>query len=412
MKKQDERLEQNLQSVNQQPDTMPMQQQESVPVDQSDMAEQGRQLKEQSDKSPQARAGAKLKAGAKEVAEKNRPQKKVNKTGIPDRLKAAVEHFSGFSLDAVRVHYNSEKPALVEAYAYTEGLDIHIAPGQEKHLAHELQHVVQQMKGEAKATEKVNGQQVDSRKSKEQEADQKIPNKVDDSGKELQQVTPQQGIVQRAAITDEVIAGRLADLGGALTIGDGGNSTIVTRWDSDWGDDAANCHGYTSYGDASHFSYPSEMLASIGADAQVAVFMRGDAIAHSGIYNGGTLTHLLKHIGILESNIGANGTMGYDTRYNLPADRATLDAVLAGAAAAAVAAERRDRVDKVLGYASDAKQDVQEQLGNTYDAAITYDAFMDLDEAGKDAFIVANMDYINRVMAVVDGLFRIETERL
>lgn len=103
---------------------------------------------------------------------------KKNNTGIPDRLKAVIEHFSGFSLDKVRVHYNSDKPAVVGALAYAEGLDIYIGPGQEEHLAHELWHVVQQMKGEVKATGEVNGKEMNDENKLEQEAE-RVSKKVE-----------------------------------------------------------------------------------------------------------------------------------------------------------------------------------------------------------------------------------------
>ena len=60
-----------------------------------------------------------------------------NKTGLPDRLKIGVENLSGLAMDDVRVHYNSAKPAEAQALAYTQGTDIHVAPGQEQHLPHE-----------------------------------------------------------------------------------------------------------------------------------------------------------------------------------------------------------------------------------------------------------------------------------
>lgn len=75
-----------------------------------------------------------------------------NTTGMPDALKAGVEHLSGYSLDGVRVHYNSSKPAQLQALAYAQGTDIHVAPGQEEHLPHEAWHVVQQMQGRVKPT--------------------------------------------------------------------------------------------------------------------------------------------------------------------------------------------------------------------------------------------------------------------
>jgi len=70
--------------------------------------------------------------------------KKPNNTGLPDNLKSGVEQLSGISLDGVKVHYNSEKPAQLNALAYAQGTDIHVGPGQEQHLPHEAWHVVQQ----------------------------------------------------------------------------------------------------------------------------------------------------------------------------------------------------------------------------------------------------------------------------
>ncbi len=55
-------------------------------------------------------------------------------------------------MDNVKVHYNSSKPAQLQAHAYAQGTDIHIAPGQEKHLPHEAWHVVQQKEGRVKPT--------------------------------------------------------------------------------------------------------------------------------------------------------------------------------------------------------------------------------------------------------------------
>lgn len=75
-----------------------------------------------------------------------------NRTGLPDRLKTGVETLSGVSLDNVRVHYNSPQPAQLNALAYAQGTDIHVAPGQEQHLPHEAWHVVQQAQGRVRPT--------------------------------------------------------------------------------------------------------------------------------------------------------------------------------------------------------------------------------------------------------------------
>jgi hypothetical protein len=74
-------------------------------------------------------------------------EKKPNRTGLPDRLKTGIESLSGMSMDHVRVHYNSAKPAQLQAHAFAQGNEIHVASGQERHLPHEAWHVVQQAQG-------------------------------------------------------------------------------------------------------------------------------------------------------------------------------------------------------------------------------------------------------------------------
>jgi len=75
-----------------------------------------------------------------------------NKTGLPDQLKTGVESLSGYSMNDVHVHYNSSKPAQLQAFAYTQGTEIHVAPGQERHLPHEARHVLQQKQERVKPT--------------------------------------------------------------------------------------------------------------------------------------------------------------------------------------------------------------------------------------------------------------------
>jgi hypothetical protein len=103
----------------------------------------------------------------KEKSDESRP----NETGLPNELKAGVENLSGYSLDDVRVHYNSPKPAQLQALAYAQGTDIHIAHGQEEHLPHEAWHVVQQMQGRVQPTMQMQGLQVNDDESLEKEAD-------------------------------------------------------------------------------------------------------------------------------------------------------------------------------------------------------------------------------------------------
>lgn len=86
------------------------------------------------------------------VAAETAPAPSPNQTGLPDGLKSGIESLSGISLDQVRVHYNSSQPAQLSAHAYAQGSEIHLAPGQERHLPHEAWHVVQQAQGRVKPT--------------------------------------------------------------------------------------------------------------------------------------------------------------------------------------------------------------------------------------------------------------------
>ncbi|NEO89247.1 MAG: DUF4157 domain-containing protein [Moorea sp. SIO3G5] len=98
--------------------------------------------------------------------EKQRP----NKTGLPDHLKTGIENLSGYSMDDVRVHYNSDKPAQLQAHAYTQGTEIHVALGQEKHLPHEAWHVVQQKQGRVQPTGSLGNIPINSDQALEAEA--------------------------------------------------------------------------------------------------------------------------------------------------------------------------------------------------------------------------------------------------
>ena len=71
---------------------------------------------------------------------------------LPAPLHAAVEQLSGLALGGVRVHRNSARPAQLNALAHAQGADIHLAPGQERHLPHEAWHVVQQAQGRVRPT--------------------------------------------------------------------------------------------------------------------------------------------------------------------------------------------------------------------------------------------------------------------
>ncbi len=98
---------------------------------------------------------------------------KQNNTGLPDGLKSGIEQLSGYSMDDVKVHYNSDAPAQLQAHAYAQGTDIHLGPGQTRHLPHEAWHVVQQKQGRVHPTKQMKGQVgVNDAAGLEQEADQ------------------------------------------------------------------------------------------------------------------------------------------------------------------------------------------------------------------------------------------------
>lgn len=118
-----------------------------------------------------------------------------NRTGLPDTLKAGVEQLSGLSLDHVKVHYNSSRPAQLNAFAYAQGSEIHVAPGQEKHLPHEAWHIVQQAQGRVKPTRQMKtGVPINDESHLEKEADT--------MGQRASRVLTESPKVQRIASSD------------------------------------------------------------------------------------------------------------------------------------------------------------------------------------------------------------------
>ena len=104
---------------------------------------------------------------------------KKNTTGMPDEVKSGMESAFDTDFSGVKVHASSSKAPEVGALAYTQGSDIHFAPGQYKPdtssgrelLGHELAHVVQQSEGRVSPTCEVGGMPVNDDHSLEAEAD-------------------------------------------------------------------------------------------------------------------------------------------------------------------------------------------------------------------------------------------------
>jgi len=99
-------------------------------------------------------------------------QRQAAGEGLPSNLQSGVEQLSGQNMSDVSVHKNSDKPAQLNAHAYAQGSDIHIAPGQEKHLPHEAWHVAQQKQGRVTPTKQLKGKvNINDDEGLEKEAD-------------------------------------------------------------------------------------------------------------------------------------------------------------------------------------------------------------------------------------------------
>ena len=147
----------------------------------------------------QAKSYSKISAAQPPVV-----QREENKTGLPDGLKSGMESISGMSLSDVKVHRNSDKPAQLQAHAYAQGTDIHLGPGQEKHLPHELGHVVQQKEGRVKPTVQLKGKvNINNDSGLEKEADV-LGKKAKHLGKSNEE-TAKTGILQAKGFNSEIV---------------------------------------------------------------------------------------------------------------------------------------------------------------------------------------------------------------
>jgi len=69
-------------------------------------------------------------SGGHQLMQRKVAQRAENKTGIPDEVKARMESSFNTDFSGVRVHPESSAAPAVGALAYTQGSDIHFAPGQ------------------------------------------------------------------------------------------------------------------------------------------------------------------------------------------------------------------------------------------------------------------------------------------
>ena len=210
-------------------------------------------------------------------------QRKENNTGLSDNLKSGVEKLSGESLDDVQVHRNSDQPAQMQAHAFAQGNQIHVAPGQEKHLPHEAWHVAQQKQGRVKPTTQMKGEiPVNDDKGLEKEADVMGAKALtlgteNQSATQLKEINSSNIAIQKSATNtvqkegDEEtlpdVEGSQSLMGGTLTISDSdadGESSIsfehplftATGTKTAVGDPKKGVREYTLTGEPPAFSTP------------------------------------------------------------------------------------------------------------------------------------------------------------
>ncbi|MCB9232744.1 MAG: DUF4157 domain-containing protein [Bacteroidia bacterium] len=99
---------------------------------------------------------------------------------LPESVQAKMESSMGTDFSDVNVHANSNQAESIGALAYTQGNDVHFAPGQfnpetssgQKLIGHELAHVKQQKEGRVAANNEVGGMPLNDAAGLENEADQ------------------------------------------------------------------------------------------------------------------------------------------------------------------------------------------------------------------------------------------------
>lgn len=104
------------------------------------------------------------------VGRRDRPAAAARRAPLDKPIRDRIEAVAGLSLADVEVHYNSPEPAQVDALAFARGSEIHLGPGQERHLPHEAWHIVQQKQGRVQPTTRVNGTAVNDDPALEAEA--------------------------------------------------------------------------------------------------------------------------------------------------------------------------------------------------------------------------------------------------
>ncbi|XWK89401.1 MAG: DUF4157 domain-containing protein [Phormidium sp.] len=107
------------------------------------------------------------------------PTSSSSGNSIPSAIRAKMETSFGTSFGDVKIHTGSTQAKSIGALAYTQGTNIHFAPGQYKPdtpsgqslLGHELTHVVQQRAGRVRVPSQSKGLPINADPALEKEAD-------------------------------------------------------------------------------------------------------------------------------------------------------------------------------------------------------------------------------------------------
>jgi len=112
------------------------------------------------------------------AASETAPAASASTGGLPPAVQAKMENAFDFKFGGVRIHEGNQAQSM-GALAYTQGADVHFAPGQydpgstrgQELIGHELAHVVQQSEGRVAATTQLKGAGLNEDSALEREAD-------------------------------------------------------------------------------------------------------------------------------------------------------------------------------------------------------------------------------------------------
>lgn len=114
----------------------------------------------------------------RKLSDREVPTQNITSQKMPAEIQAKMENSFGADFSNVSIHQGDQAGA-INAKAFTQGNDIHFAPGQydpqsrqgQELLGHELTHVVQQRQGRVQGTTQLKGVSINDNTSLEQEAD-------------------------------------------------------------------------------------------------------------------------------------------------------------------------------------------------------------------------------------------------